>query len=115
MQETLIYSVKATFLGMGIVFFFLSLLSVLMVLLKGISEKRRSGGKQAGSAGRTEKEGKTSPSSEFVQDNDDASYDWLCAAAALFLIEEQESEQKTAGDWKPSINVNDERWIFTER
>ncbi len=115
MQETLIYSVKATFLGMGVVVFFLSFLSLLMVLLKGLFEKRMSGGKKNDPPGKTEEKGKTPAPSGLAQDNDDVSAGWLCAAAALLLIEEQESEHKTAGDWKPSISVTDQRWIFTER
>lgn len=108
------YSVKATFLGMAIVFLFLSFLSLLMVLLKSVFEK--SGANRKKNELPIEK-GKIRQAANLpvIPYDGNGAAGWLTAAAVLFLLEEQESEQHSAGAWKPSVNLSDERWMFTER
>lgn len=108
------YSVKATFLGMAIVFLFLSFLSLLMVLLKSVFEK--SGANRKKNELPIEK-GKIRQATNLpmIPYDSNGAADWLTAAAVLFLLEEQGSEQHFARGWKPLFNLSDERWIFTER
>jgi len=120
MQETMIYSVKTALMGMMIVFFFLSFLSVLMWGIKGFfSLEFRffhdiKNGKKPVSKNDLEKIKEPSGS----RAGDGEAPQWLYTAATLYLLlEEEEREGEcTAGPWCPSPTERMEHpqlWILS--
>jgi Na+-transporting methylmalonyl-CoA/oxaloacetate decarboxylase gamma subunit len=108
--EVYSYSIFTTVLGMLVVFLSLSMLSVMMVALKGIfSEKKADRGgrrpaKRPGpeAAGRGEAERQPSQEPQLPP--------WLPAAVAAYLAEEQEPDRPTADPWNAVVNHYDP-WI----
>jgi hypothetical protein len=108
--EVYSYSLFTTVLGMLVVFLSLSMLSVMMVALKGIfsgKKKDRPGrrpGKPPGPEAAGRGEAKRQPSEE------PQSPPWLPAAVAAYLAGEQETDRPTAEPWNAVVNHYDP-WI----
>jgi hypothetical protein len=101
------YSLIATLLGMLVVFLSLGVLSVMMVVLKGIfSFARRP-------AGGTRREGRRQPEEESAGQVQGAGElpRWAMAAVAVYLAgEESESGRPSAEPWNAEVNHYDP-WI----
>jgi Na+-transporting methylmalonyl-CoA/oxaloacetate decarboxylase gamma subunit len=104
--EAYSYTVFTTVLGMLVVFLSLSLLSVMMVALKGIFSKKKADGR------RQEKRPgpRTGEGEQRKPPQEPPSAPWLAAAVAAYLAAEQETDRPTAEPWNAVFNHYDP-WI----
>ena len=88
--ETFAFTVLAAILGMTVVFLFLGILSFLMYAIKeffGDGDERADADGSGGVARSSAERG--------------TDYDWVIAAAAAFVLEEQLDSRRSAAAWVP--------------
>lgn len=90
--ETFAFSILAAVLGMSVVFLFLGILSFLMYAIKALFGEAGSRADADEACGRS------------------GGDDWVIAAAAAFVLEEELSLKRTAAAWVPKAVRGDDPW-----
>ena len=119
-NQVLSFSLLAAALGMGVVFLFLGILSVLMAAIKRFFGDGESSPQSAvaSSGGPTASNGPNSASA--VGDHNGAGSgvdpagvpDWVMAAVVAFVMEEQNEFQRTASAWLPEPGRGSDAWAL---
>ena len=106
--EAYSYTVLSSFLGISIVFIFLGFLCVFMVLIKRVFDDKPAGAEIAVAAAAAR--GKDSETSK-ASDADET--DWIAAAVAVYL--EEEDSPRSALSWVPVEKEKSDPWVVTPR
>lgn len=119
-SELLSFSVLAAILGMGVVFLFLGILSVLMAAINRVFGDRpvdsQSAGdrkQDGGSPGSGKKAAQGADGSSPAEEG--AMPQWVIAAAVAFLMEEDLDFRRSASAWQPSSGRESDGWHFLPR
>ncbi|TVR03695.1 MAG: hypothetical protein EA403_06565 [Spirochaetaceae bacterium] len=113
------FSLLAAGLGMGVVFLFLGILSVLMTAIKRLfgeadsapNSTAAAGGKK--SAGGAQSGAGDQRASEGPAGSDPAGLpDWVTAAVVAFVMEEQNEFQRSASAWQPEPGRGRDAWAL---
>jgi len=110
--EVYSYSLFTTVLGMLVVFFSLSALSVMMVVLKRFFSAEGKKPSRSRSERATPRRAKTGSNEQ--PETAEQMPDWVPIAVATYLAEEQEPERPSADPWNAVVNHYDP-WITASR
>ncbi|TVQ36645.1 MAG: hypothetical protein EA384_13885 [Spirochaetaceae bacterium] len=106
-SELFSFSILAAILGMGVVFLFLGILSFLMHAIKVLFGEKPA----AQSAGRRIGEDGNRSGSQHGESPEE----WVVAAAAAFLIEEELDSKRSAAAWQPQAGPAVDSWLSMPR
>ena len=118
-NQVLSFSLLAAALGMGVVFLFLGILSVLMAAIKRVFGEGDSVPKGNAAAGNEPRAG---AAQQRAGDNQQRAGggatdsgglpDWVMAAAVAFVMEEQHEFQRSASAWQPHPGPGRDAWAL---
>ena len=104
-SELFTFSILAAILGMAVVFLFLGILSFLMSAIKAIFGERPA----------RERSTVASQQQGAAAEPADSEADWVIAAAAAYLIDEELDARRSAAAWKPRVQQAADAWLTMPR
>ena len=104
-SELYTFSILAAILGMGVVFLFLGILSFLMSAIKTVFGEKPA----------RERSTAASQQQSAAAEQADCDAEWVIAAAAAYLIEEELDARRSAAAWKPRAERAADAWLTMPR
>ncbi len=113
-NQVLSFSLLAAGLGMGVVFLFLGILSVLMTAIKRLFGEGEAATKPAVVGGKESTAGTQSAAgAEGAKGSDRGGLpDWVMAAAVAYVMEEQHEFRRSAIAWQPEPGRGRDAWAL---
>lgn len=111
-NQVLSFSLLAAALGMGVVFLFLGILSVLMAAIKRVFGEGDSVPKGNAAAGNEPRAGAAQQRAGGGATDSGGLPDWVMAAAVAFVMEEQHEFQRSASAWQPHPGPGRDAWAL---